>query len=377
MLVVRDAHQATLHGGPQLTHSLLLRRYWILGGAALARKVVRGCVRCARFRADVSKQQMGTLPPERLRPARTFASAGLDYAGPVRIRTHKGRGHTASKGYICLFVCTVTRAIHLEAVSDLFTSAFLAAFRRFVARRGRCRCLLSDNATNFNGADAELRQMFRAASDFYQEAGPILANDHTEWRFIPPRAPHFGGLWEAGIRSTKHHLRRVVGDQTLTFEELTTLLCQIEACLNSRPLCPLSTDPTDLVALTPGHFLIGEAPAGVPELPSREDNRPPTSRWRLVSAMRDSFWRRWAQEYLHHLQQRTKWKDRKANLQPGTLVLVRDDLLPPTKWALGRVTKVFPGPDGLVRVASVRTTDTELKRPVVRLCPLPINAPLA
>lgn len=221
---------------------------------------------------------MGRLPPERLRPARPFLSAGLDYAGPLRIRAHKGRGHAASKGYICLFICLVTKAIHLEVVSDLSTPAFIAAFRRFVARRGGCRQLLSDNATNFRGADADLRRMFRAASDFYQEAGASLANDGTEWRFIPPRAPHFGGLWEAGVRSTKHHLRRIVGEQALTFEELTTLLCQVEACLNSRLLCPLSSEPADLVALTPGHFLIGELPVGIPELPHKEDDPRPTSR---------------------------------------------------------------------------------------------------
>ncbi|KMQ83197.1 hypothetical protein RF55_20666 [Lasius niger] len=142
--------------------------------------------------------------------------------------------------------------------------------------------------------------MFRAASEFYKEAGEQLANEKTSWRFIPPHASHFGGLWEAGVKSTKHHLRRVLSDQTLTYEELTTLLCQVEACLNSRPLCPASSDPSDPTALTPGYFLVGEPLINIPEPEESSDTLThPKTRWRLISAMRDHFWRRWSEEYLH------------------------------------------------------------------------------
>ncbi|XP_029165864.1 uncharacterized protein LOC114936737 [Nylanderia fulva] len=247
---------------------------------------------------------MGKLLAERVCPPRPFASAGVDYTGPLRIRAQRGRGHAAYKDYICLFICLTTRAVHLEAVSDLSAPAFIAAFRRFTSRRGRCRLLLSDNATNFRGADADLRARFHAASDFYKEAGELLANDRTEWRFIPPQAPHFGGIWEAGVRSVKHYLRRILGDHALTYEELSTLLCQIEACLNSRPVCPLSSDASDLVALTPGHFLVGEALCTLPEAP--EIDRHSASRWRLILVIKESFWRRWHSEYLHQLQQRSK-----------------------------------------------------------------------
>ncbi|KMQ83026.1 hypothetical protein RF55_21149 [Lasius niger] len=160
-----------------------------------------------------------------------------------------------------------SRAVHLEAVTDLTTDSFLAAFKRFQARRGHCARLLSDNATNFRGADRELRALFNAASDFYEDCRSQLAQDGTEWRFIPPSAPHFSGLWEAGVKATKHHLRRVLGEQLLTYEKLATLLCQVEACLNSLPLHPLSSDPSDLTALTPGHFLIGgpdQRPGAIP-----------------------------------------------------------------------------------------------------------------
>ncbi|XP_029177497.1 uncharacterized protein LOC114945435, partial [Nylanderia fulva] len=271
LLLVRDAHERTLHGGPQLTRSVLSRRYWILQANSLIRSVVKQCVKCARFRETTSQQQMGQLPADRVRPARPFWTTGVDYAGPIKLRISKGRGCKGYKGYICLFICMVTKAVHLEAVSDLTFSSFLAAFKRFVARRGRCAYLTSDNGTNFRGAERELRDLFNAAADFYKDCKAQLAQDSTEWAFIPPSAPHFGGLWEAGVKATKYHLRRVLGDQILTYEELSTLLCQIEACLNSRPLYPLSNDPNDYTAITPGHFLIGESPVNVPEPPTLTD----------------------------------------------------------------------------------------------------------
>ena len=208
---------------------------------------------------------MGNLPAARTAPARPFTNAGVDYAGPFQIRAMKGRGHKSYKGYIALFVCFSTRAVHLEVVEDLQSDTFISAFRRFVGRRGVCRNLFSDNATTFQGADKELKIMFNAASEFYQATAASLANDGTNWVFIPPNSPHYGGLWEAGVKSKKHHLKRAVGDRIFTFSELSTILVEIEVCLNSRPLSPLSSDIEDIHALTPSHFLIGETPTLIPD----------------------------------------------------------------------------------------------------------------
>ncbi|XP_076660409.1 uncharacterized protein LOC143363756, partial [Halictus rubicundus] len=138
-----------------------------------------------------------------------------------------------------------------------------ACYDRFISRRGLPVAMYSDNGTTFQGADKELTTAFRSATRDPNLLNK-LASDQVAWHFIPPSAPHFGGLWEAGIRSMKHHLKRVIGSHTLTFEEMTTVLCQIEACMNSRPIAPRSENIDDYTALTPGHFLIGTAITTIP-----------------------------------------------------------------------------------------------------------------
>ncbi|XP_066590852.1 uncharacterized protein [Prorops nasuta] len=375
-LYVKHAHHSTLHGGIVLTRARLLQDVWILGCNLLVRREVRLCIKCQRIRPKLAYQLMGNLPEDRVtRSCRPFEIAGVDYAGPIQLRIAKGRGTKSYKGYIALFVCFFTRAIHLEVVSDLTTEAFLAAYRRFTGRRGICRKMFSDNGTTFQGAARELKEMFSRSSTFYKEVAELLANDHTEWLFIPPHAPHCGGIWEAGIKSVKYHLHRVIGEHKLTYEELSTVLIDIEACLNTRPLCALTHSIDDLEVLTPAHFLIGGPLGNVPEgsLSNIPENR--LSRFQLLQRMKEQFWSRWSTEYLHTLQERFKWKDSTKNLTKGQLVLLRDDRYPPSKWPLARVIELHPGYDNFVRVVTVKTATSQFRRHVNNLCPL--NLPTA
>ncbi|XP_070167797.1 uncharacterized protein [Polyergus mexicanus] len=314
---------------------------------------------------------MGDLPRLRVMPARPFLSTGIDYAGPIQLRTTKGRGHCAYKAFIAVFVCLSTKAVHLEVVSDYSADAFLAALRRFTARRGLCRSLHSDCGTNFVGADAQLRAFFTANSPEQRKIADQLANERMRWCFNPPAAPHFGGLWEAAVKSFKHHLRRVLGESTLTYEEMSTLLAQIEACLNSRPLQAMSDDPDDLAALTPGHFLVGAALNAIPEASSLDVPIGRLSRWQLLQRMRDHFWDRWSQKYLHTLLQRPKWWATNDEVRVGRLCLIRSDNAPPTRWPLARIASVYPGADGRIRVITLRTASSELTRPIAKIVLLP------
>lgn len=369
-LIVADAHYKTLHGGPQLMINYLRSAYWIIGCRNIVKHHVIKCVTCARQRATIRNQMMGSLPEVRCTPARPFLHSGIDYAGPINIRTTKGRGHRSYKGYICLFICMATRAIHLELVSDMSTQAFLAAFRRFVSRRGHCAQIWSDNGTTFVGASRELREL----EAIQQSAAEHLELHQTAWHFIPPHAPNFGGLWEAGVKATKFHLKRVIGELTLTYEEMSTLLTQVEACLNSRPISVIDTsDPGEPLPLTPGHFLIGAPLKSVPDTDYTDSNLNYLTRWQLVQRMVQSFWKRWSQEYLTTLLQRHKWTSKVPEPKVGDVVLIKEDDLPPGRWLLGRVLQKHPGKDNITRVVTLRTNTSTIKRPTSKLCILPVG----
>ncbi|XP_075977746.1 uncharacterized protein LOC142977620 [Anticarsia gemmatalis] len=372
-LIVADAHEMTFHGGQQLMLNFIRTRYWITRVKGMVRAHIRSCIPCIRYAATTKHQLMGELPVSRVTPSKPFLNSGVDYAGPINMRVSKGRGQRSYKGYICLFICMATRAVHIEAVSDLTSEGFLAAFKRFVARRGHCRNIWSDNGTNFVGAAKELRTHFAQEGSLFKDIASALASSHTEWHFIPPHSPNFGGLWEAGIKSVKHHLKRVVGDSTLTFEEMCTVLSQIEACLNSRPLSQSNSDPEDPTPLTPGHFLVGQ-PLIVPPDCNYEDATMSTlRRWQLVQRMVQNFWRRWQQEYLTHFFHRYKWASRIPDFKVGDVVLVKEDNLPPARWLYGKVVQLHPGKDNLTRVVTIRCKGTEIKRPTSKLCLLPVT----
>ncbi|KMQ87727.1 hypothetical protein RF55_12913 [Lasius niger] len=304
---------------------------------------------------------------------RPFLNSVVDYAGPFSIKTWRGKNARQYKAYIVVFVCHSTSASHLELVTDYSTDAFIAAYKRFVARREICATLSSDCGTNLIGTDKELRNLFSSSSKELEKLSTLLANDGTQWIFNLPSAPYFGGKWEATVKSVKHHLKRIVGNQLLTYEEINTLLTQIEAVLNSRPLSPLSDDPDDLSALTPGHFLVGGAPTIIPKPMLNSVNSSRLSRWQLLRQMLNTFWSRWSKECLQRYHDVSKWQRPVPSLTKGSLVLVVDERYPPSKWLLGRIIDIHPGTDGHVRVVSVRTQTSVLRRPIVKLCPLPID----
>jgi hypothetical protein len=183
---------------------------------------------------------MADLLTERLEPNRPFKKCGVDYAGPIAIKTSLRRNAAVLKGYICVFIYFSTRAVHIELVTDLTTEAFLNASKRFIARRGVCSDIFNDNATNFVGTNnrlLDLKKIFHS-EEHLTKMYDALSAEGIRWHFIPPRSPHYSGLWEASIKSIKNHLYRVLGTANLAYDELNTILIRIEAVLNSKPLTP-------------------------------------------------------------------------------------------------------------------------------------------
>lgn len=371
-LIIDYYHKFYLHAGPQQIQSLVCRRFWILSARNVIRSRIHRCMTCFRSRPPQVTPFMGDLPKVRVTPSRPFNSAGCDYAGPFIVKPHRLRRIQNIKIYLCIFICMTTKAVHLETVTDLTSESFIATLTRFSSRRGLPNHIFTDCGTAFIGAD---RQLKRIIEDLARtpETQRFAEQRSITFHFIPPSAPHQGGLWERAVKSAKHHLKRVIGTQTLTIEEFTTLSTRVEAMLNSRPLTQLSTDPTELNPLTPGHFLTG-GPLVTPveyDLQKTPMNR--LRRWQLVQAMAQNLWSRWKLEYLHTLHQRSKWTKKQENLQVGQLVIINDTNSPPLSWKLGRIISTSPGTDGIVRVVTIKTQTGITKRPSVKVSPLPID----
>ncbi|XP_044249352.2 uncharacterized protein [Drosophila takahashii] len=345
-LLVQFTHQITLHGGNQLIVRLMRSKYWIPKVKNLVKGVVNSCKVCTIYKKRLQTQLMGDFPTDRASFSRPFTYTGVDYAGPFE-------------------------AIHLEPTSDLTTEKFLAAFARFVARRGCPQRVHSDNGKTFVGASS------RISRDFTQALKESVTNAYSHqglvWRFIPPGAPHMGGLWEAGVKSFKTLFYKSTSARKYTFEELSTLLAKIEACLNSRPLSPMSEDPTDLLALTPGHFLIGGPLLSTAEPEIKGEAQSIINRWQHLKAQHQQFSSRWKEEYLKELHKRNKWLSPSRNLQVDDMVVIKDDNLPSNDWLLGRIVAAIPGADTRVRVVDILTSRGTIQRPVHKLVLLPME----
>ena len=171
------------------------------------------------------------------------------------------------------------------------------------------------------------------------------------------------------MKGMKKHLKRVIGNTLLTYEELTTISCQVEACMNSRPLLPLTSHAQDgLTTLTASHFLLFKAPTSYPADPRLPEKPHLLKKWNQCQSMVQHFWKRWSLEYLNCLQARTKWQSAHPNLQPGDIVLVRPDgFFFSCHWPLGRILQVYPGEDNLFRVVKVKIAKGEYKRAVTKV----------
>lgn len=232
-LIMRYEHLKLYHCGPQHLLASIREKFWPLSGRGIARKITRGCIICFKNKPMTEQYQMGNLPHQRLSQFSVFSNVGIDYAGPILIKDRKLRGAKLIKSYICLFVCMSTKAVHIDLVTDLSTDSFLQVLKRFIARRGKPNNFYSDNGTQFVGANSKLKEFFGFLNSSSDTIAVHLLEDRVGWHFSPARSPNFGGLWEAGIKSVKHHLKRVTGNLQLNYEDMLTVLLQIESILNS------------------------------------------------------------------------------------------------------------------------------------------------
>ena len=348
-LIARHYHRQG-HLGTEWVVSRIRTKFWITKARAVVKAVSADCVCCRKWFSEPMGQKMADLPPERLEPCKPpFTYTGLDCFGPFIVK----RARSEIKRYCCLFTCFTTRAIHLELLDSLDTDSFLNAFRRFICRRGTPLKLWSDNGTNFVGGH---REMIRACSN---QLG-------IEWKFHPPHASHFGGVWERLIRTVRKVLTAVVPTGRLSDETLRTILCEAEFIVNSRPITKVSDDPRDGSALTPNHLLLlSECPPLPPGVFRETDVY--RRRWRCVQHIANAFWEKWLREYIPELQKREKWLDAKRSLKVGDIVLMVEENSPRGVWPLGLVVETILSGDNVVRAATIRTQSSEFTRPIQKL----------
>ena len=356
LLIVREKHAQLKHAGVSQMITAVRDHYWVIGLRSLARKVKGECLSCKRVDARACQEPMAPLMEARLKKAPAFNTTGLDYAGPVYCKDFPGE-----KFYILLFTCAVTRAVHLELVNSLSLTHFLLAFRRFVSRRGLPKTVFSDNAKTFKSASTELLKLYGSNSPY--------------WRFSVPRAPWWGGWWERMVRNMKVSLKKTIGLKSLERTELETLLTEVEACLNSRPLTFVGDDIDNGHPLTPSHFLLGRGShldkvSCEPSLDVSPELIKEKSK--ALEGRCDMFWKQWQDEYLKHLPL-PKRRDKFGKLEVGSVVLIREDNCPRLQWPMGVVERLIPGKDGVARTVEVRTKRGNFFRPIQRLHGMELN----
>ena len=356
LLIVREKHAQLKHAGVSQMITAVRNHYWVIGLRSLARKVKGECLSCKRVDARACQEPMAPLMEARLKKAPAFNTTGLDYAGPVYCKDFPGE-----KFYILLFTCAVTRAVHLELVNSLSLTHFLLAFRRFVSRRGLPKTVFSDNAKTFKSASTELLKLYGSNSPY--------------WRFSVPRAPWWGGWWERMVRNMKVSLKKTIGLKSLERTELETLLTEVEACLNSRPLTFVGDDIDNGHPLTPSHFLLGRGShldkvSCEPSLDVSPELIKEKSK--ALEGRCDMFWKQWQDEYLKHLPL-PKRRDKFGKLEVGSVVLIREDNCPRLQWPMGVVERLIPGKDGVARTVEVRTKRGNFFRPIQRLHGMELN----
>ena len=287
------------------------------------------------------------------------------------------QGKEEVKVYLCLFTCATTRAVHLEIAQDLTADTFLMVFHKFVGRRSLPKIMISDNGSTYLSAAEELRSLMESPT-----VKEELGRRSVSWRFIPKRAPWFGGFWERLIGLSKTAIKKVLGRRHVSLLILETIIVEIEATLNDRPLMFVSSELGDPEPLTPAHLLHGRRITCLPyELVEMDELTDSSYREagqiqkkaKVQAAVLRDFRKRWRHEYLTSLREHHKASGNNAQyIRQGDVVIVHNDT-PRTTWKMAVVTDLITGKDGLVLSAAIRTVNGSTTRPITKLYPLELN----
>ncbi|XP_061169486.1 uncharacterized protein LOC133178815 [Saccostrea echinata] len=358
VLLVRHYHEKVHHQGRHITAGALRTAgFWIKGARKLVSSILHQCVTCRKLRGQLQTQIMANLPSCRLQPVPPFTYVGVDTFGHLNVVSRRTRGGSAnSKRWAIMFTCLTVRAVHIEVVEQMSTSAFINASRRFVSIRGKVLEYRSDRGTNFVGSTSSNTVAVNVEDPAVQK---FLLSEGSTWIFNPPHSSHFGGVWERMIGVARKIIDALLLENSakeLTHEVLVTFMAEVSMIINSRPIAPVSSDPENAMILSPNVLLTQKEGDEVPPLRDLDLNIRDMfkSNWKHVQVLADRFWKRWKDEYLQNLQSRRKWKTEKENLREGDVVMLRDKDMNRCAWPLGLVEEAIQSEDGNVRKVKVR-----------------------
>lgn len=375
-LLIRQSHADVMHNGVKETLLQVRSRFWIVKGRQLVKKILHSCATCRRIQGQsYGEPETGQMPEFRVTGGHAFESVGIDFAGPLYVKT---RSNSLEKVYLAIFTCGATRALHLELVPDLSTDTFLLCLKRFVSRQGTPNLIVTDNAKTFKAASKNLVNLFKSPN-----VNSYLSGRRIKWKYNLAKAPWWGGFYERLIKSVKLCLKKNLGTVKLTYDELHTVITQIEAVLNSRPLTYLYSDGLE-EPLTPAHLVKGRRLLGLPErIEDKDEDFNETAhtarkREQYLSRVLQHYWRRWKEEYLVDLREYHKIQHKRNNvpgIKQGDVVTIEDEnRRNRTSWQLARVESVLKGQDNVARGARVRLANGNvIERPLQKLYPLEIS----
>ena len=354
-----------------------------MNGRAAVQNVLKKCLTCIHWEGGPFKTPIfAPLPRFAVshdKPPFTFV--GLDYLGPLVIKD----GINLIKNWICIFTCLNIRAIHLELVNDMSTEGFILCLRRFIARRGSPNLIISDNASQLKLGFSVIGKIWNSLVT-HNDIQTYVANKAIQWKFITDYAPWKGGYYERLVGLTKRSLRKALGTIRTTNIELMTLIVEIEATINSRPLTYVDNDINSGTILTPGHFLSINSKVGVPDIeygytPDQESSSSIIESWKKGQVHLNRFWNIWLKEYLPSLRERTKIQmksikgevDRKPRI--GEIVIVKEEDMSRGKWKLAKVLSLIKSDvDDIARAAKLQLASRRIiKRPFKLLYPLEVD----
>ena len=334
---------------------------------------IHKCPLCQRRRKKAMSQQMAPLPEERVRLTKPFEITGVDVMGPWLCR-HKG-SKALHKCWVMIFSDFSSRAVHAECMPSMDASTAINAIVRFAARRPGVKKFWSDNGGNFVKAN---KILIEEVDGFKERIGSELEMRSLEWEFIPPYAPHRGGIWERVVGLFKKHLSIVLSGEVQRYDNFTTVVTEVESILNKCPLCANPDDSRDFEALTPNHLICPGAYIS-PMEPERdapivntniEEKDAVRHSWVQAQGKINSFWKRFKHDYVSLLHQRSKWRKNFENIKVNDLVVLIDETVCRSKWEMGIVQKIHQtGPH--VRKAEIRRSNGKIelrdRRHVVKL----------